>query len=272
MNYTQIILDKKGAVATLTLNRPGKVNAISEKMTDELADAIERVKKDNELRFLVFKGAGGNFCAGDDIGDFIHLDYPDKAFNTVRFYQHTANEIENLDLITIAAVEGYAVGGGLEITMVCDFVIAAKDAKFGIPEIDIGLTPGWGGIQRMGRFVGKRRIKEMIYLGILLDAKEAKAVQLVNKIVPNGKLDAAVADLIQVISTKPHEILKLAKFQIHRGLEVDLQTASGFEVLSSTVSFSTKAQKESCKSFTDKTSLWENRRKKRDEYYNKYPW
>jgi enoyl-CoA hydratase len=174
--------------------------------------------------------------------------------------------------MTIAAVEGYAVGGGLEVTMVCDFVIAAEGSKFGIPEIDIGSTPGWGGTQRMGRFVGRRVIKEMIFLGHLLDAHQAKEVQLVNKVVPKDKLDVAVKDLIEVLLTKPPEILKIGKFIIRKGLEADLYTGLGFETIAGTLNLTTAAMKNGTTSFSRKSPLWQKRRKKVADYYRKYPW
>jgi enoyl-CoA hydratase len=272
MTYTQIILDKKGPVATLTFNRPEKLNAFSMKLSEEVADAVYNIKRDNEIKILVFKGAGGNFSAGDDIDEFPQWGTSDQVFERGLFYQHTADEIESLGQMTIAAVEGYAVGGGLEVTMVCDFVIAAEGSRFGIPEIDIGSTPGWGGTQRMGRFVGRRMIKEMIFLGILLDAQQAKEVQLVNKVVPKDKLDVAVKDLIEVLLTKPPEILKIGKFIIRKGLEADLYTGLGFETIAGTLNLTTAAMKNGTTSFSQKSPLWQSRRKRVADYYRKYPW
>jgi enoyl-CoA hydratase len=272
MNYSQIILDKKGPVATITFNRPEKLNAFSMKLSEEMADAVNNIKHDREIKILIFRGAGGNFSAGDDIDEFPHWGTSDQIFERGLFYQHTADEIESLGQMTIAAVEGYAVGGGLEVTMVCDFVIATEGSKFGIPEIDIGSTPGWGGTQRMGRFVGRRVIKEMIFLGILLDARQAKELQLVNKVVPEGSLDTAINDLVEVLLSKPHEILKIGKFIIRKGLEADLYTGLGFETIAGTLNLTTAAMKEGTSSFSQKSPLWKSRRKKVEEYYNKYPW
>lgn len=275
MTYSQIILDKKGPVATLTFNRPEKMNAFSDKLAVELADAINNIKNDKELRILVFKGAGGNFSAGDDIDELAQVaKAPDvfETFERVKRYQHTANEIESLSQITIAAVEGNAIGGGLEITMVCDFVIATEGSRFGIPEIDIGITPGWGGTQRMGRYVGRRAIKEMIFLGTILNAQQAKEVQLVNKVVPADELDVAVNTLIEVLLAKSPEILKLGKFIIQKGLEADLITGLGFEVLSAAATTATSPRREGTASFSQKTPLWKDRRKRVAAYYSKYPW
>ena len=272
MSYTEIILEKKGPIATITLNRPKKMNALSIKLSAELADAVNNVKLDDNLKILVFRGAGGNFSGGDDINEFPHWGTTFNIFERGKLYQHTADEIESLNKMTIAAVEGACVGGGLEITMVCDFVIAAEGSRFGIPEVDIGMTPGWGGTQRMGRFVGRRRIREMILLGTLLDAHQAKEVNLVNRIVPADKLQQAVDDLIEVLLTKPHDILTLGKFIIQKGLEADLHTGLGFEVVAGALNTTTQDMKESTTSFAQKTPLWRNRREKREEYYKKYPW
>ena len=272
MAYSQIILEKKGPVATITLNRPEKCNALSMKLSAELADAILNIKGDDDLKIVVFKGAGGNFSGGDDITEFSKWGTTSNIFERGKLYQHTADEIESLNKITIAAVEGSAVGGGLEITMVCDFVIAAEGSQFGIPEIDIGMTPGWGGTQRMGRLVGRRKIKEMIFIGALLDPYQAKDLQLVNKVVPADKLDEAVNDLIEVILGKPQDILIYGKFIIEKGLEADLHTGLGFEVVAGALNTTTKSMKESTASFTQKTALWQGRREKREAYYRKYPW
>lgn len=259
--YEQIILDKKDDVATIIFNNPAKCNAFSMKMSDEIRDAVGLVKRDRSIRFVVFRGAGGNFSSGDDISEFDDWGDTSDVLDRVRYYQSIANEIEEMDKITIAAVEGYAVGGGLEMTMVCDFVIAEEGARFGMPEIDIGITPGWGGTQRLARLVGRRKVKEMIYLGYFMSAEEAKQYGLVNKVVKKGELEAAVEELIRVLRTKSPLILKLAKFIIQKGIEADLLTSLAFEALSSTLCWTTEEKRESCHAFLEKREPWLTRRK-----------
>jgi len=259
--YEQIILEKKNDVAKIIFNRPEKCNALSMKMSDEIRDAVEDVRRDDSIRFLVLRGAGGNFSSGDDISEFDDWGDTSAVIDRVRYYQETANMIEEMDKITIAAVEGYAVGGGLELTMVCDFVIAEEDARFGMPEIDIGITPGWGGTQRLARLVGRRKVKEMIYLGYFMNAEEAKQYGLVNRIVKKGELDGAVEGLISILRTKSPLILKLAKFIIQKGIEADLRTALAFEALSSTLCWTTDEKKESCHAFVEKRDPWLTRRR-----------
>ncbi|HUJ76060.1 MAG TPA: enoyl-CoA hydratase/isomerase family protein, partial [bacterium] len=147
-------------------------------------------------------------------------------------YQTMANQLEELDKITICAVDGYAVGGGLEITMACDFVIATQRARWGMPEIDWGLTPGWGGTTRMARLIGRRMTKEINMLGAIHPAKRAVALGLWNRMVPNDQLDAEVNKLLRLLATKHQQGLRQMKFIINKGVECDLHTAQGFEVLS----------------------------------------
>ncbi|MCS7143387.1 MAG: enoyl-CoA hydratase/isomerase family protein [Aigarchaeota archaeon] len=260
--YEEIVFEREGDVAKITLNKPDKVNPLSIKMSDELRDAIEKIRRDPSIRFVVFRGAGGNFSAGDDISEFDDWGDSSAVIDRIRYYQDTANIIEDLDKITIAAVQGYAVGGGLEVTMVCDFVIAEEGSMFGMPEIDIGITPGWGGTQRLVRLIGRRKTKELIYLGSFLTAEEALDYGLVNKVVKKGELDAAVNELLDILRTKSPLILKLAKLIIQKGVEADLRTALAFEALSSTVCWTTDEKKQSCRSFVKKQDPWVSRRRK----------
>ncbi|MFX1353807.1 MAG: enoyl-CoA hydratase/isomerase family protein, partial [Promethearchaeota archaeon] len=173
MNFKQLIYQEKDKTAWITLNRPDVMNALSMQLSDELVLAIEEVRKSTKLKFLVIKGAGNNFCVGDDIKEMLKWGDANDIMRRARYYQNMANQLEELDKITIAAVDGYAVGGGLEITMVCDFVIATERAKWGMPEVDVGITPGWGGTTRLARLIGRRRAKEINFIGALHSAQKA---------------------------------------------------------------------------------------------------
>jgi len=144
----ELVYEERDRTAFLTLNRPQVRNCLSMKLSDELIGAIERIRASETLRFLVIRGAGETFCAGDDIME-MPWGNANEVMRRVRSYQNMANQLEELDKITIAAVDGYCVGGGLEITMACDFVIATERAIWGMPEVDLGITPGWGGTTRM---------------------------------------------------------------------------------------------------------------------------
>jgi enoyl-CoA hydratase len=219
-------------VAWLTLNRPEKVNALSVRMSEEFHQAILRVRDAPDIRALVIAGAGGNFCAGDDLTEMTRWGNANDFMRRARLYQSMADQLEDLDKITICAVDGYAVGGGLEITMACDFVIATERARWGMPEIDWGLTPGWGGTTRMARLIGRRMTKEINLLGAIHPAKRAVEINLWNRLVPDDKLDEEVAKLLAVLATKHQQGLRQMKFIINKGVECDLHTAQGFEALS----------------------------------------
>jgi enoyl-CoA hydratase len=179
-----------------------------------------------------------------------------------------ANQLEELDKITIAAVDGYAVGGGLEITMACDFVIATERAKWGMPEVDVGITPGWGGTTRLSRLIGRRRAKEINFIGALQNAQKAVDWNLWNRVVPNDQLDEEVDKLLEVLRSKNQQGLRQLKFMINRGVECDLYTAQGFEALSAGLTGAVSGmwkikdadQGKGIFGFKDKDGLWQKRR------------
>jgi len=268
MNFEQLIYEEKENVAYITLNRPKVLNALSMKLSDELVTVIELIRKSIKLKFLVIKGAGNNFCVGDDITEMIKWGDANDITRRARYYQNMANQLEELDKITIAAVDGYAVGGGLEITMACDFVIATERAKWGMPEVDVGITPGWGGTTRLARLIGRRRAKEINLIGALHTAKRAVEWNLWNRVVPNDKLDAEVNKLLEVLKSKNQQGLRQLKFIINRGVECDLYTAQGFEVLSAGLTGAVSGmwkikdadQGLGIIAFSKKNELWEKRR------------
>ncbi|MHA2051758.1 MAG: enoyl-CoA hydratase/isomerase family protein, partial [Promethearchaeota archaeon] len=232
MNFENLIYEEKEKTAFITLNRPEVKNALSMKLSDELVVVIEGIRKSKKLKFLVIKGAGNNFCVGDDISEMPRWGDANEMTRRARYYQNMANQLEELDKITIAAVDGYAVGGGLEITMACDFVIATERSKWGMPEVDVGITPGWGGTTRLARLIGRRRAKEINLLGALHSGKKAVDWNLWNRVVPDDQLDTEVDKLLEVLKSKNQQGLRQLKFIINRGVECDLYTAQGFEVLS----------------------------------------
>ncbi len=269
MEFNQLIYEEKENVAWITLNRPQVMNALSMRLSDELVLAIEEVRKSTKLKFLVIKGAGGNFCVGDDIKEMINWGDANDIMRRVRFYQNMANQLEELDKITIAAVDGYTVGGGLEITMVCDFVIATERAKWGMPEVDVGITPGWGGTTRLARLIGRRRVKEINLIGALHPAKKAVDWDLWNRVVPNDELDSEVNKLLEVLKSKNQQGLRQLKFIINRGIEADLYTSQGFEVLSGGLIGAVNGmwqvkdadKGDGIQAFASKSKLWDIRRK-----------
>ncbi len=275
MEFENLIYEEKDQVAWVILNRSEVLNALNMKLSDELVAAIEIVRQSTKLKFLVIKGAGNNFSVGDDIKEMIKWGDANDITRRARYYQNMANQLEELDKITIAAVDGYAVGGGLEITMACDFVIATERSKWGMPEVDVGITPGWGGTTRLARLIGRRRAKEINLIGALHSGKKAVDWNLWNRVVPNDNLDDEVERLLEVLKSKNQQGLRQLKFVINRGVECDLYTAQGFEVLSAGLTAAVSGmwkikdadQGKGVIGFTDKAGLWQTRRRMAKDFW-----
>ena len=275
MKFENLIYKETDQVAWITLNRPDVMNALSMKLSEEIVTAIEIVRQSTKLKFLVIKGAGDNFCVGDDIKEMIKWGNANDITRRVRYYQNMANQLEELDKITIAAVDGFAVGGGLEITMVCDFVIATERSKWGMPEVDVGITPGWGGTTRLSRLIGRRRAKEINLIGALHSGKRAVEWNLWNRVVPNDRLDTEVELLLDVLKSKNQQGMRQLKFIINRGVECDLYTAQGFEVLSGALTGAVSGmwkikdadQGKGIIGFTEKDGLWQTRRRLAKDFW-----
>jgi enoyl-CoA hydratase len=269
MEFEKLIYEEKEKVVSITLNRPEAMNALSMRLSDELVFAIEKIRQSTKIKFVVIKGAGEHFCVGDDIKEMFKWGDANDIMRRARYYQNMANQLEELDKVTIAAVDGYAVGGGLEITMVCDFVIATERAKWGMPEVDVGITPGWGGTTRLARLIGRRRAKEINLIGALHSARKAVEWNLWNRVVPNDQLDIEVGKLLEVLKSKNQQGLRQLKFIINRGVEADLYTAQGFEALSGGLIGAVNGmwkikdadQSDGIVGFTAKNELWNTRRK-----------
>jgi enoyl-CoA hydratase len=265
--FEQLVLDTEEDLARITLNRPDSHNALSIQLSAELLEALRWVQASEDVKFLVIQGAGGTFCAGDDITEMPKFGNANQVMRRVRLYQEHANTLEELDKITIAAVEGFAVGGGLEITMACDFVIATESAQWGMPEVDLGITPGWGGTTRMARLIGRRRTKEFNLLGALQSAGRAVELDLWNRVVPDGDLEAEVSALLGVLRSKNQQAVRQLKYIINNGVEADLHTAQGFEALSATLIAALNGMTDipdndnaGIAAFEAKSELWQHRR------------
>jgi enoyl-CoA hydratase/carnithine racemase len=264
----QLRYEERGQVAWLTLNRPEVRNALSMQLSGELIAALERVQDSTELKAVVITGAGETFSAGDDIAEMPRWGNANDVMRRVLLYQRMADRLESLDKMTIAAVDRYAVGGGLEITMACDFVLATERARWGMPEVDLGITPGWGGTTRMSRLIGRRMTKEINLLGALHPARRAVELGLWNRVVPNGELMRHVEQLLEVLASKNQQALRQLKFIINKGVEADLAIAQGFEALSGALTAAVNGawrvpdadQGAGQAAFADKGELWRRRR------------
>ncbi len=268
-----------GPIARITLDRPEKRNALSIALSDELIRAIESVQRSTALKVVVIQGAGETFCAGDDITEMNTWGDANGVMRRARLYQTMANALEELDKVTIAAIDGFAVGGGLEITMACDFAVATSRAVWGMPEVDVGITPGWGGTTRMARLVGRRMTKEVNLLGALHPAARAVDLGLWNRVVPDERLEAEVEALIEVLLSKNQQAVRQLKFIINRGVEADLYTAQGFEALSAGLTGAVNGAWEvpdadagaGVVAFAEKGGLWQERRGLAREFWSDGP-
>lgn len=228
-----MIYEEENDLAIVTLNRPEVMNALSVDLSREFCETMEYIRDQKHLHIVVIKGEGGNFCVGDDLTEMSTGAWgdPNEVVRRVRYYQHMANTLEELDKITIAAVEGSCVGGGLEITMACDFVICTESTRWGMPEVDWGITPGWGGTTRMARLIGRRMTKEINLLGALHPAQRGLDLGLFNRVVGDSELGAATDELVELLKLKNQQGLRQLKFIINKNVEADLHTAQAFEVL-----------------------------------------
>ena len=251
MAYEDIILEREGTLAILTLNRPKVLNALTFNMLTEIKGVVEELDDEAEIRVLIITGAGDrSFCAGSDVNELDQIG-PEKATAYMRLGQQTFRAIEEMGKPVIAAVNGYALGGGSELAQACDLRVSAESAKFGQLEINLGNIPGWGGTQRLPRLVGAARAKEMIYTGKKVDANEARDIGLVNHVVPKDKLKEAVMTMAETIAKKGKLALFDAKKSINQLYESFIEEGLKYEVDRWSELFDTHDQKEGMKAFLE---------------------
>ncbi|MEM1994264.1 MAG: enoyl-CoA hydratase-related protein [Nitrososphaerales archaeon] len=252
MQLLNILYEKKNGVAWITINRPQVMNALDIETRKEMLTALLDADADEEVRAVVLTGAGDKaFSAGADLRIFRDMT-PKEARRYVKLAKQVARTIETLSKPVIAVVKGYAFGGGLELALSCDMIVASEDAKFGQTEINVGLIPGVGGTQRLPRAVGIRKAKEMIYLGQMIDAQEAYRLGLVNRVVPRDKLDEVLNEILGLIMSKSPLILRLAKQAVNKSFETDLASGLDYESELFIYCFSTEDQKEGARAFLEK--------------------
>ena len=247
MSYEAIILDKKEGIATLTFNRPDAMNALNNQTRSEFRSAIADLEADDEIKVLILTGSGKAFVAGSDIKEF-NQTTPYSAHNITRLGQL----VENFPKPVIAAVNGFCLGGGCEIAMGCDIIIASEKAKFGQPEINLGIIPGGGGTQRLQRLIGPCRAKELIFTGDIIRAEEADRIGLVNKVVPLEELMPTVIAIAEKIASKSTAALKLAKAAINRGMQTNLESGLAYERELYSLSLSLEDKSEGVNAFLEK--------------------
>jgi enoyl-CoA hydratase len=230
MAYENILFEETDGIATITFNRPKALNALNQALLGELSDALDMVAANEAIRVLVLTGAGDkSFVAGADISEIAKCS-PLQAKIFAKNGQDVVARLQQLAIPVIAAVNGFALGGGSEMALGCDFIYASENAVFGLPEINLGIIPGFGGTQRLPRLLGANRAKEMIFTGKMLPAAEAFDLGMVNKICAPEKLMEEVLKTAGLIAAKGKVSLRAAKQAVNSGLNVDLATGCSLEL------------------------------------------
>ena len=250
MEYRNILLETDGAVLTITLNRPKALNALNSELLDELVHALETADADESVHAIVLTGSERAFAAGADIKEMAPKSYMDM-FKT-NFFAAVSDRIAAIRKPLVAAVAGYALGGGCELAMLCDFIIATDNAKFGQPEINLGVMPGIGGTQRLTRLVGKSKAMEMCLTGRMMDAAEAERSGLVSRVVPAADLVSEARKAAQAIAAQSLPIVMMTKEAINRAYETTLAEGLRFERRVFHAMFATEDQKEGMAAFAEK--------------------
>ncbi len=252
MSFQYIICEKSEGIATITLNRPDALNAWSTELAQEFLRAMEDVRNDESVKVVIITGAGEKaFSAGADIKAMKGMTAL-KARELSNMGYMICNAIEAIEKPVIAAINGYALGGGMEVSMACDFRVASDKARMGQTEINIGLIPGWGGTQRLTRLVGKARAKELVYTGKIINADTAHQWGLVNMVVTPTELMTAVRSFAQELAGKAPVAVKVAKALIEKGAEINLESALALEREGFGVVASSEDLQEGVSAFTEK--------------------
>jgi enoyl-CoA hydratase/carnithine racemase len=219
---------REDGIATITINNP-PVNVISKTVREELSQCLDEIEADGSIRVIILTGAGRAFMAGADIKELPQFRVP-GAIDDMRRVGHKGTwQLERMPQVTIAAINGLALGGGCELALACDMRVASEDAKLGLPEINLGLLPGGGGTQRLPRLIGRPLAKELMFTGEPIGAQEALRIGLINKLAPPGQALALAQELARKIATKSGATLRLLKDAIDRGYEKSLEEGMAIE-------------------------------------------
>ena len=252
MEFANLLFAVEDAVAIITFNRPKALNAMNSATMKELYEAVNICENDDAIKAVILTGSGDKaFVAGADISEMAKLK-PQQAMLFMETGHKTLRALENLPKPSIAAVNGFALGGGTEISLACDMRFASENARFGQPEITLGMIPGWGGTQRLTRLIGMGRAKEIILGGGMIDAARAYEIGLVNRVLPADQLMAEARKFAVKLSTLPGFALKMAKHSITFGYDLALDNANRLEVECVSQCFSTDDQKEGMAAFLEK--------------------
>lgn len=247
-----LLVEVESGIAVVTINRPKSLNALNSETLAELSECFSDIEKRNDVKVLILTGSGEkSFVAGADISEMVSSD----AINGRKMAllaKAAFEKLENMRQVTIAAVNGFALGGGCEIAMACDIRVASENAKFAQPEVGLGTIPGFGGTQRLARLVGKGRAKELIFTTDMIDAQEAYRIGLANKVVPLAELLDKCKEMAKKIMAQSSFAVSMAKAAINAGLDVDLNSGLKLEADLFGLTFATADKKEGMTAFMEK--------------------
>lgn len=250
--YQSLLVDKNDGIATVTVNRPSSLNALNKVVLSELQQVFEELENDLEVLAVIITGSGNkSFVAGADITELQKLSALEARDSSI-LGQSVFSRIENLSKPVIAAVNGYALGGGCELAMSCDIRIASETAKFGLPELRLGVIPGYAGTQRLPRLIGKGHAKTLILTGDQIDAQEAYRIGLVSKVVASDVLIESAKELAVKIASNGRVAVKFAKSAINKGMDMDFESGQAYESEIFGLCFATEDQREGMTAFVEK--------------------
>lgn len=252
MQFENILVDKNDTIATVTINRPKALNALNQNTLQELLACFKELGSDKAIRVVIITGSGEKaFVAGADISFMQSLDaIGGKAFG--KLGHEVMATIENSPQPVIAAINGFALGGGCELSLACDIRLASDNAKFGQPEVNLGVIPGFGGTQRLSRLVGKGHANELIFSGNMIDAEEACRIGLVNRVMSQDKLMDECTELATKIASRGPVAVRLCKEAVNNGIEMDLNRGCAYEADLFAICFASEDQKEGMAAFLEK--------------------
>ena len=249
-----VTLEAKGPIGILTMNRPEALNALNEQVLRDLDAALDQAAAQDDILVLILTGAGRSFVAGADIAQMKDLS-PMEAKRFGLFGNGVFLKLENFPKPVIAAVNGFALGGGCELAMSCDIRVASEKAKFGQPEVGLGITPGFGGTQRLARIVGTSNAMELILTAKTISAAQAQEMGLVSHVYPPEELMDKALELAQAIAANAQVAVRESKAAIRRGLQTDMATGAAFEAEAFALCFATEDQKDAMTAFVNKEKV-----------------
>ena len=252
MQFNNVLYVADGAVATVTINRPKALNALNQETLEEMLRCFRELAQNQAIRVVIVTGGGDKaFVAGADIA-FMEKLSPLAARCFAMLGQQVLSTIENLPQPVIAAVNGFALGGGCELALACDIRLASENARFGQPEVNLGVLPGFAGTQRLPRLIGRGRANELLFTGDIIDAQEAARIGLVNRVVPQAQLLASCREMAERIASRGPVAVRLCKEAVNTGVEIDLARACQYEVDQFALCFASDEQKEGMRAFLEK--------------------